>query len=118
MDRKETAEWKYKQSAITDIARALQRVIAPEFLDQATFVPVPPSKAKGEPGYDDRLIKILESVRPDRQLDIRELIVQSESTPAAHTTSNRFGPGELSRIYELDPLLIDPPPISIAIFDD
>ena len=118
MDRKNTAEWQYKELAISKVAKALRNTIAPQFLNHTTFVPIPPSKAKGDPSYDDRLIKILESVRADRRLDIRELIVQSDSTKAAHTSTNRIALGELCRIYDVDSLLTVPPPKSIAIFDD
>ena len=87
-------------------------------LDCFTFVPIPPSKVKEGPDYDDRLVKILEEVRPHRQLDVRELILQRESTRAVHTTSDRITPTALCHLYYVDPSLKNPPPKSIAIFDD
>ena len=48
------------------------------------FVPVPPSKAKGDDGYDDRLVRLRKAVRPECPPDVRELIVQRrnvEPTP-------------------------------------
>ena len=52
--------------------------------NSATLVPIPPSKAKNDPLHDDRLIQMLRAIRPKGSLDIRELIVQMQSTAAAH----------------------------------
>ena len=42
-----------------------------ETLNKLTFVPVPPSKAKEDPLYDDRLTQMLNLIRPDPKLDVR-----------------------------------------------
>jgi predicted amidophosphoribosyltransferase len=44
----------------------------PESFRQATFVPMPPSKAPGHPGYDARMIQLLRWVTPG--LDIQEIL--------------------------------------------
>lgn len=42
-------DYKYKGRAISECAHALGSAIKPEWLKDATLVPVPPSKAKGDP---------------------------------------------------------------------
>ena len=60
-----------------------------------TFVPVPPSKAKGDPLYGDRLLQMLTALWPDRATDIGELVVQAASTEAVHDSDIRPTPAEL-----------------------
>ena len=45
-----------------------------------TFVPIPPSKAKSDPLYDDRMEQILRKIWPGQQIDMRELVIQPVST--------------------------------------
>jgi len=87
-------------------------------LDNLTFVPIPPSKAKEHPLYDDRMTRMLHQIRPTPPLDIRELIVQTTSTVAAHETPLRPTPQELQSRYKLDPAFVEPKPSIILIVDD
>jgi hypothetical protein len=48
--------YQYKLRDIGVAARALAAAINPAWLDGATLVPVPPSKAKGDVGHDDRML--------------------------------------------------------------
>src|ERR1700684_2001923 len=50
-----TAQWRYKERAIAQAAAAFRTAIADAALNKATLVPIPPSKAKSDPLYDDRL---------------------------------------------------------------
>ena len=118
VDRAGTDEWQYKVSAVQMVASTIRQALLPQDLEQITFVPIPPSKCKGDPLYDNRMIWILESVRSNPGLDIRELITQSQSTQAAHATSDRLTPDELRQIYNIDTSLVAPPPHSIALVDD
>jgi hypothetical protein len=49
-----------------------------QWLDTATLVPVPASKAKSDPLFDDRVMRMLHAIRPNDPLDIRELVVQRQ----------------------------------------
>ncbi len=117
-DRRELAEWRYKERAIREVAGALRAAIRPEYLDRITFVPMPPSKAKTDPLYDDRMMQVLTAIRPAPPLDVRELIVQRASTQAAHESQNRPGPEEIQMRYELVVSLAHPSPESIFVVDD
>ena len=90
----------------------------PEALDRLTFVPIPPSKARGDPLYDDRLTQMLHGIRPDPRLDIRELIIQNASTDAFHGMEIRPRPEALHALYQVNEALTDPAPALIAVVDD
>ena len=81
-------------------------------------MPVPPSKARGDPLYDDRLTRMLRAIRPEPPLDVRELIVQTESTDAVHDREIRPRPEEIEALYRIDETLTEPAPRLVAVVDD
>lgn len=111
-------EWKYKQKAIEKIAEILGAVLTSAWLQSATLVPMPPSKAKDDPLYDNRMLRVLHLLRPGQSLDIRELIRQRQSTPESHTSEERPTPQDLMDNYFIDNSVADPTPEKIALFDD
>ena len=118
MDRRGRAEWRYKEQAIRTAAAAFRRALAPKDLDRLTFVPIPPSKAKGDPLHDDRLTRMLGAIQPKPPLDIRELIVQTESTAAVHAGDRRPAPERIEALYRIDEALTGPVRDIIAVVDD
>ena len=117
-DRRGRPEWQYKERDIRRAAAAFRHALGEE-PPPLTLVPVPPSKARDDPLYDDRVTRMLQAIWPGQQVDIRELIVQTESTPAAHAAVvGRPGPSEIQDRYEVDEALTVPAPIAIAIVDD
>lgn len=119
MDRSGRPEWRYKDEAIQEAAAAFRKALAsPKNLDRLTFVPIPPSKAKGHPLYDDRLTRMLGAIRPKPPLDIRELVVQTESTDAVHDRGVRPTPEQIQALYRIDETLTEPAPGIIAAVDD
>src|SRR5947209_2630810 len=59
---KDTYQWKYKLTAIRVAAEALTRELPKNWLKKSTFVPIPPSKSKKHPEYDDRMSKVLKKL--------------------------------------------------------
>ena len=118
MDRRGRPEWRYKDRAIQTAAAAFRRTLAPKDLDRLTFVPTPPSKAKGDPLYDDRLTRMLGAIRPKPPLDVRELVVQTVSTAAVHVRDVRPAPEQIQALYRIDETLAEPAPGIIAVVDD
>lgn len=118
MDRRGRPEWRYKDQAIQTAAAAFRRTLAPKDLDRLTFVPIPPSKAKGDPLYDDRLTRMLGAIRPKPPLDVRELIVQMVGTDAVHARDVRPAPEQIQALYRIDETLTEPAPGIIAVVDD
>ncbi len=116
VDRRGREEYKYKERAIIDVAGLLQNLIKP---DSVTFVPIPPSKSKSDPLYDDRLVRILNAFKQQApSVDYRELIVQTKSTPAAHETADRRDPDELRSIYAFDEGVATGIRENLLVFDD
>ncbi|CUJ75422.1 Uncharacterised protein [Achromobacter xylosoxidans] len=116
MDKRGTPQWVYKERAIVQAANMLRAAIKPEA--RLTFVPVPPSKAKTDPLYDDRMVRLLQAVCAGRHTDIRELVVQVQSAHAAHLAQQRPTPDELVANYRLDENLAEPEPTNIFVVDD
>ncbi|WP_020086031.1 hypothetical protein [Hyphomicrobium zavarzinii] len=117
-DRKGKAEWKYKERSISEAAAALSKALNPKFLEKATLVPMPPSKGKGDPRYDDRLVRMLRQMDGADKLDIREVLLQTATREAAAHDGQRLGPDELGKLYVVDKGLVAPAPSAIGIFDD
>lgn len=116
VDKRGTAQWQYKENAILQAANIFRAAIRKEA--QITFVPVPPSKAKNDPQYDDRVYRLIQTTCIDRVADIRELITQLQSAEATHLTNNRPTPEELVANYRFEDSLADPPPEFIFVVDD
>ena len=82
------------------------------------FVPVPPSQAKGDEGYDDRLVRLLRAVRPERPLDVRELIVQTRSVEPTHLRTARLRASDIEAMYRIDEALAAPEAGLVVVVDD
>jgi hypothetical protein len=87
--------WQYKIGAISAVARAFSENLG-SALATLTLVPIPPSKTKTDPEYDDRLMDMLRQLRAPQGIktDVRELIVQTRTMPASHESENRLPPSE------------------------
>ncbi len=118
MDKRHTAQWRYKEQAIGEAAVAFRTALTEDWLNVATLVPIPPSKAKHNPFYDDRLVRMLHSIRGQPLLDVRELVIQRASTAAVHDREDRPSPDEIQANYSIDDALRSPAPQVIGLFDD
>ena len=118
LDRQGSPDWSYKERAIRQVAAAFRVALTQNQLEQLTFVPIPPSKSKRHPLYDDRLTKMLHTIRPNPSLDIREIITQQRSYKAAHETKKRPTPQQYKERYGVSNDLLVPVPDYIAIVDD
>ena len=117
LDRRDRPEWRYKEAAIQEVATAFRGALGAS-PPPWTFVPVPPSKAADDPLYDDRVTRMLLSIWPGQTADVREIIVQPESTEPAHATVDRPAPRQIEAGYRIDEAVANPQPASIAIIDD
>lgn len=111
-------QWRYKEKAIAEAATALRVSLTEKALAEVTFVPIPPSKAKTDPLYDDRLVRTLRAVRSNPPIDVRELIFQRASTTAVHESDDRPTPDAIASNYVVDTTLTTPAPKLIGLFDD
>lgn len=113
-----TPQWRHKDRAISAAAGALRTALTGDWLDTATIVPMPPSKAKADPLYDDRVTRLAQAIRPSPKVDVRELIIQATSTEAVHDSEERPTPDKLAALYSLDGALLKPALRHIVLLDD
>lgn len=113
------AQLRYKAGAINACATELREALNPKWLDIATIVAVPGSKAADHPDFDNRMERVAQLIRPG--LDVRNLVVQDGSTTAAHEAGlggGRVTVEELLRLYRINEDLAEPPPRAIGVLDD
>jgi len=110
----------WKEQAIARVAADLRGSISRELIEKVTWVPVPPSSVVADPDYDDRLVRTLKRAFAGYNVDIRELIRQSESTIPDHRGSERSSIDALRDILEIDDAVLDGRPLGerIVLFDD
>lgn len=116
---KNTPSWQYKLRDIQAAARAFSQNLSSVF-SEITCVPIPPSKLKTDPEYDDRMVAMLKAMRGPKGVtpDIRELVIQSKPMPAAHGSESRLPPYEWEAAYSIDESVAQPTPAWIGIIDD
>ena len=117
VDRKGRSEWRYKEAAIRDVASAFRSALGND-IDNFTFVPTPPSKARHHELYDDRLSQMLRQMRPRPMVDIRDMVVQESSGEPSHLTESRPKPDDIADLYTIDTTLVAPTRKWIAVVDD
>jgi predicted amidophosphoribosyltransferase len=115
LDKRDCDEWRYKEYAIIQTALFFSGAIKSD--SKITFVPIPPSKSKDDPLYDDRILRILNTINWAEK-DVRELILQKQSYNASHLTDVRLSPKDLANNYVIDERFVNPAPKTIVIFDD
>ncbi len=120
MDRQGRPEWRHKVRATRQIAEELATALRLDWLKVATLVPIPPSKTRQNPLYDDRMTQVVRLIGPFKGLDcdVRELIVQTADMEPAHTADERPRPEEIRANYRTDEAIANPIPKKIGIFDD
>jgi len=113
-----SSQWPHKQRAIKAIGKSLANCLEP-WSDKITLVPVPPSKCKADKDYDDRIVQALAICQQHiRSIEYRELVIQTESTEAAHSSNFRPRPDDLEAIFVVDKLLLNGVRDMIVIVDD
>ncbi|UWU83149.1 hypothetical protein N2605_26880 [Bradyrhizobium yuanmingense] len=86
----------YKAPAMARCARDLSSVLSADWLALATLVPIPPSKIKTDPNYDDRMVQVCRGIRAPAPADVRELVEQIASTDT-FKGGHRKSPAELKQ---------------------
>ena len=112
------ADYRHKLRVMREASITFRGALNQDWLAGATLVPVPGSKCRDDPDYDDRMEQICRGIQ--NGLDVRNLVVQRESTIASHEAGpgNRVTLEKLLDLYEIDETIAAPPPENIGIFDD
>lgn len=117
-ERRGKPEWFYKEQAVRQLGQELRQATNPKWLLDATIVPMPPSKTKGHPLYDDRIVQIARILCDGTGAQMRELLYQDVDTEAHHQQDNRRDVTRLMNILKVDESVASPPPRQIGILDD
>jgi hypothetical protein len=118
VDRRGRPEWQHKERAIRVVGQAFAGAIKASWLTSVTLVPIPPSKEKNDPLYDDRMQRMLLAIPSTQPLDIRDLLIQRRTMEAAHDADIRPGPDQIAAAYQINENLCESAPKNIALFDD
>jgi hypothetical protein len=119
MNAKGTPEWNKKIAAIEKIAAMFDQSLPMLTQPNTIFVPMPPSKRKDNPLYDDRMTKLLKLFCNDREhSDLREIISIINSSAASHKGGKKLPPEEIIKNLELDLNMCDDKKKNIILFDD
>ncbi|RFM34465.1 hypothetical protein [Chitinophaga silvisoli] len=111
--------WKYKGQAISKVAEYLEDAIDDLDLAGCTLVPIPPSKIKTNPQYDDRMTQVLNRLNSEGNLDVREIINAIEDRDASHLSGDhRPKLDDLVENYELDLEECEELKSTVVLFDD
>ena len=105
---------RHKKNAIAFAAKALQSLIPVDLRQASTFVPIPPSKIKGDPAHDDRLLRALRSTIPPLS-DVRELVLQNENRASKE---KGITPSQRAANYRINEEYASPDPTHIILVDD
>jgi hypothetical protein len=118
VDRKGRQEYCYKERDIRRSGDYLRSALNDDWLPTAMLVPIPCSKIKGHPLYDDRILQIIERMTVNLACDVRELVIQTENLESFHG-GYRMPPHQLRQYYRLDEQLCDcEQPMEVTLFDD
>ncbi|MEX2206025.1 MAG: hypothetical protein WEF50_07320 [Myxococcota bacterium] len=115
--RRGRPEWRYKLAAIRQVTDEFRSVLPGSLLQRFAVVPIPPSKAKVDPDYDDRITKIAAGICAEPDRDMRELLETSTSTQPVHAGGSRH-PQVIEANLVLNEMLTSPEPRGIILLDD
>ena len=110
-----TDQWRHKVAAMQTVAAALRASFMPANLGSICFVPMPPSKTKAHPEYDDRMELIARNIGA---ADVRPMLYATADREARHTSSAKREPDELRHLLAVDASMVDPQPATTIILDD
>jgi predicted amidophosphoribosyltransferase len=99
--------------AIRHAANAITKTLLPDW-DASTFVPVPPSKTKGDSRHDPRLLEALKLVGPSLP-SVSELVIQLENT---QSREKGISPIRRATNWSLDLASLIAEPSHFVVFDD
>ena len=113
----------YKEQAFNACLNDFRELLLPGLQTlghgSVSFVPVPPSKVKGDPEYDDRVLRLANQVAEGTSIAVADHILQSQNYTSSHLASSsrgyRMQPSDLKKLYSLSN---DVPRPYVFIFDD
>jgi predicted amidophosphoribosyltransferase len=117
-DRRGRPEWRFKEQAIAQVAAELRAAMDPRALARSLLVPVPPSRAPGDPLHDDRMLQVAGLLARSSGAVVADLLQPRVSTTPLHLRDDRRDLDQLRanlRLVEPAPEL---QPSRIFVLDD
>lgn len=118
VSHKSESQYSYKTKAINTCASYFKGGNWSSY----SIIPIPPSKKKTDPLYDDRLLRILDLanslLETKYQFDVKDIIIQNENYEPSHKSSKRPSSQELKARYRLESISSVQLREKIIIFDD
>ncbi|NTF00128.1 hypothetical protein [Agrobacterium tumefaciens] len=111
-----TAQWQYKQRAISQVGAAIARNLNADSWQKTIFVPIPPSKRRDSPDYDDRMLRVAQEM--GNNADIRELLYTAVEREARHTNTDRRDQDALRASLAVDTRFAANPKAQVVLLDD
>ncbi|MDO8876240.1 MAG: hypothetical protein Q8M24_04825 [Pseudolabrys sp.] len=109
--------YNYKAQAIVRCAKDFSEAINPKWLATATLVPVPPSKAKADPLFDDRIERVCKCIKSSVPVEVKEIVYQINSADT-FKGGHRLPPTELAENYHVDAVELAASRPTIGVVDD
>ena len=109
--------YRHKGHAIEYWARHLASAMPASEAAKAIWVPIPGSCPRGDPEYDDRLLRVVNRAYSNR-IHVAELLVQVGNRAAAHDSSQRPTPDTLIENWNTDFQVLPSGSYNFIIFDD
>jgi hypothetical protein len=111
-----TPQWRYKVQTIEEVGAAIRANIDAQALPTIVFVPIPPSRMPGDPGYDDRMAKVARAIGYD--LDVREILYTRIAREPMHASQSTRDLEALRATLGIRAELVNPSPVQVVLLDD
>jgi hypothetical protein len=121
LNRRGQSDWHYKEEAIQKVIGLIKRHILPNIaipLTEVSFVPIPPSKMKTDPLYDDRILRILNGSINQTDANVLDIFSCKSNITPSHDTDVRPTIGAIERNLNIDENLVQDLRKNIILFDD
>jgi predicted amidophosphoribosyltransferase len=119
-EHRDHPQWAHKGRAIREVSEIFAQSLLPASnLQDVILVPMPPSKRKDHPHYDDRIMQVLTNLSQcDNGIDVREMLTCRENMEPFHATSNKRSPEKIAQNLIVDTSLCNTLKNKILLVDD
>jgi hypothetical protein len=111
-----TGQWQWKQRAIANVGAAIAQNVNTNSWQSTTFVPIPPSKRRDSPEYDDRMHRV--ALAMGHGADVREVLYTAIEREARHTKTDRRDRDALRASLAIDTRFVGNPRKQVVLLDD
>lgn len=111
-------EWMFKGRAIRQAGAEMRQALNPAWLAQAVLVPIPCSKDRSHPEYDDRMTQVARIIGQGTSASVRELLVTRKTRSALHGGAKGRRIDVVAGSLAIDESCASPAPSSVGLVDD